>query len=72
MGLWNKGIKRSKVGLPIKDGVLVKCPVKEGTFTIPDDLTAVAGDAFEGCENIKINYSEKYTNQNLKIISAIH
>ena len=59
MGLWSKGVKRNEAGLRMKDGILEKCPVKEGTFTIPDDVTAVAGDAFEGCENIKINYSEK-------------
>ena len=60
MGLSNKGIKRSQEGLRIKDGVLVKCPVKEGTFTIPDDMTAMKSDAFEDCESVKINYSEKY------------
>lgn len=59
MELWTKGIKRSQKDLLIKDGVLVKCPVKEGTFTIPDDMTVVRSDAFEGCENVKINYSEK-------------
>lgn len=60
MGLWSKGIKRSMTGLRMKDGVLVKCPVKEGTFTIPAEMTAVASNAFEGCENVKINYSENF------------
>lgn len=60
MGLWVKGLKRSSLGLRIKDGVLVKCPVKEGTYTIPDEMTGVAANAFEGCEDVKINYSEKF------------
>lgn len=60
MALWTRSKHKAKKEPGIKDGVLVKCPVKEGTFTIPDDVTAVKSDAFEGCENVKINYSPEY------------
>lgn len=46
--------------MEIKDGVLIKCHVKDGTVTIPDDVTAVANDAFESCEDVKIKRSPEY------------
>lgn len=40
--------------------VLTKCDRTEGTITIPDHVRAVARNAFEGCENVRIDRSPNY------------
>lgn len=61
MTLYSDKLKHSHSDLDInKDGVLIKCLIKDGTVTIPEDVIAVVADAFQGCENVKINKSEEY------------
>lgn len=66
MGLCSKKGARSLSKLRIEDGILIKCIAKEGTVIIPDNLEGVAEDAFEGCENVKLNYSQNYVVNSLQ------
>lgn len=66
MGLWSEGVSKSLSNLKIEDGILIKCTAKEGSVIIPDDLKGVAEDAFEGCENVKLNYTQKYVENYLQ------
>ena len=53
-------------GYRAKGGVLLKCDPDRTTITIGDDIEAVAANAFDGCENLKINRSEKYIQEELE------
>lgn len=60
MRLWSKGLEKVQTGefpLVIKDGVLIRCKTKEGAIAIPEEVEKVAADAFDGCENLKIDLS---------------
>lgn len=59
MGFLSKTYDRYRP-LYIRDGVLIKCNVKEGNVEIPDKVEAVFEDAFKGCENVKLDPSPKY------------
>ena len=66
MGLRSKGVAENKTGLKIEDGVLVKCKIKDGVVTIPDDVNAVMSDAFDGCGNVRINRFPGFINKKLE------
>lgn len=59
MGFLSKTFDRYRP-LYIRDGVLIKCNVKEENVEIPDKVEAVFEDAFKGCENVKLDRSPKY------------
>lgn len=66
MELWSKSVAENKTGLKIDDGVLVKCKIKDGVVTIPDNVKAVVSDAFDGCEYIRINRSPGFIRKKLE------
>lgn len=61
MGIWSKTINSSKTVFDInEEGVLIKCSKREGTVIIPDNVVAVARNAFEGCDKVRVSYSPNY------------
>ena len=53
-------------GLAIENGVITKCLVTEGEVTLPDDFKGVARNAFDGCDNVTINYSSNHIQKELQ------
>ena len=66
MGLSSDRAEQNINGLKIEDGIITKCLLTEGEVTLPDDFEGVAKNAFDGCENVMINYSSKYIQKKLE------
>ena len=64
--MWSESVAQNMRGIKEKNGIITKCLKSEGEVTLPDNFEGVAKNAFDGCEDVLINYPAKYIQKELE------